>query len=195
MKVRLTYLFLVITILAHAQNKIRISGVVVDLTSNQTIEGVTIINKSNSKGAVSDSLGFYSMFSLPGDSIQFVDIRYKNTYFVVPPMLISEKEYGMIQVLERDEMMLEELVIFPFPTAREFNRIFLSVVLPKSDEEKVLQVGRDMMTLIKSQYEDDKTYYSMWANRQLYEVTGEIAPNNFINPANWSKFFYEIGKK
>ncbi|REE05571.1 peptidase associated/transthyretin-like domain-containing protein [Marinoscillum furvescens] len=177
---------LVVT-LAWTQPTIRLAGVVVDQETLDPIFGTTIFNKSRVGGAVTDSAGFFLTEVMPGDTLEFRDVRYVTSTLVVPEIL-QATDYGIIQMMAPNTVMLEEVSIFSFPTEREFREAFLASRPPKNLQQRAEEAKQDLMKTIKESYEDDKYFYEMWSDRRLYELTGQIQPNHWLDPFRWSEF-------
>ena len=173
---------------SSAQDTLRISGVVVTSPGYKPVIGTTVLNKSGGKVAISDSLGFFSIKAQPGDTLIFNDVRYLNSIFVIPDFL-ERADYGIIQVMKEDAIALDEVKVYSFPTEEAFKAAFMDLentITPL--ESNALNAQRSLMQTIKETYEDEKYYYDMWADRRLYELTGEIPQNNFLNPIRWTEF-------
>ena len=176
------------------QDTIRFTGVVLNRDSFEPITNTTVLNMSRGGGAVSDSLGFFVIEALPGDTLLFSDVRFETSTFIVPEVL-DQQDYGIIQLLVEKERLLEEVTIFPFPSEDEFKKAFMAVE-PKPDlSSRALDAKRDLMQTLRETYENDKYYYEAWANRRIYELTGEIPPNNFLDPFRWTQFIRSFKKE
>jgi hypothetical protein len=184
-------LFLVV--LTSVGQSVNFKGVVVDRNTLKPIENVTIINRGNFKGDTSDSTGLFSFKASVGDTILFHDLRYEEEVFVVPPILDDQNEYAIVQVMEGKTLVLEEVTVFSFPDISSFQKSFLEYT--PQNKENIHQVQRDIMKIIRDHYGNDLYYYDSYANRRIYEVTGDIPPNNLINPLYWSRFLETLRKK
>lgn len=180
-------LILFIVAMSYAQPTIRLAGVVVDRETLDPIYGSTIFNKSRVGGAVTDSTGFFLTEVMPGDTIEFRDVRYITTSFVVPEVLQST-DYGIIQMMAPKAVMLKEVSVYSFPSERAFKEAFLAAKPPKNMTQRSEEAKQDLMTTIKESYDDDKYFYEMWSDRRLYELTGQIQPNHWLDPFRWSEF-------
>ena len=175
-----------------AQDLIRFTGVVLDRDEFEGIYGTTILNQTRGKGAVTDSLGFFTIEALPGDTLLFSDVRYVSSTFVVPEVL-DQSDYGIIQLLVSSAQVLDEVVVYSFPDEKTFKQAFMDLETTEPDTSaKVRRVKRDLMKTIRKAYESDKYYYEMWADRRIYELTGQIPPNHFLDPIRWTNFLRDF---
>lgn len=190
----LTILMILVVYSSHAQNFFRFSGVVIDQEKIEPIEGTYIFNLSHKKESVSDSLGFFTIEAIAGDTLVFRDLRYNSSSFIIP-FVLKERDYGIIQLLTPNMRLLDEVKIFSFPTQQEFVDRFMAVDPGPDIEKKRKEVSEDLMKTVKASYKNDRYYYEMWADRRIYELTGRMQPNHLIDPFRWSEFIRNLKGK
>ena len=194
MKTLLLFFGLMLSNVLLAQDFLRFSGVVLDREQITPIDGTYIFNLSGNHEAVTDSLGLFSIEARSGDTLVFRDLRYQPSTLVVPSVL-QASDYGIIQLLQPSAVLLNEVKVFSFPSEEEFREAFLKVA-PKTDmESRALEAKRDLMKLLKDSYKNDIYYYDMWADRRLYELTGVVQPNHFLDPFRWTELIRSFGAK
>lgn len=186
--------FLLLSLIGWSQEMIRFSGVVLDSDELKPVFGTTILNQTKGSGAVSDTLGFFSIRAKTGDTLLFSDIRYIKTQFVIPAVL-DGSDYGVIQLLIRNEVMLDEVEVYSFPTEEDFKASFMEVNLDPNMEMKVLDKKRELMKTVRQAYENERYYYENWADRRLYDLTGQIPPNHLLDPIRWTNFIKDNRQK
>jgi len=98
---------------------VQFSGVVVSNDSLQPLPFVSIVIKDTYRGTISDYNGFFSFVSQVGDTLEFSAIGYKKSRYVVPDSLVSDR-YSIIKIMTRDTILLQETVIYPWPTKSQF---------------------------------------------------------------------------
>ena len=170
----------------EAQHQIPFSGIVLDYQTLDPISHVLIRNASQSTHVLSDTLGTFYLLANVGDSIYFEDSRYRDVVLYVP-VVMDAKPYGLVQLLVPDMVVLEEVIVTPFPSEEVFLQSIVSYI-PPARKEDAYQVKREIMEQIRDLYTEDQFYYKMWSYRRFYELTGEIPPNDFINPIAWTNF-------
>lgn len=168
-----------------------ITGIVLDHDKLEGVIGTTILNESRGGGAVTDSLGLFTLEAMPGDTILFSDIRFVNTSLIVPDVLTGSS-YGIIQVLIPNTTVLKEVKIYSLPSEARFKEIFMSVELKAGMEQKATAAQKSLQTTLREAYEDEKYYYDTWANRSIYELSNEIPPNYLLDPIRWSQFISDF---
>lgn len=194
MKLSICALLLLIGQLTYSQQSIRLTGVTLDRELFKPIQGATIFNKTRGGGAVSDSVGFFSLSVQPGDTLVFRDVRYTPSTLVVPSVL-KQPDYAIIQLLVQNSLMLDEVSVYSLPSEAEFRAAFLKVKPDPTMESRAIQAKKELMQTVKETYDQDKYYYEQWSDRRIYELTGQIQPNHFLDPSRWAEFIEGLGKK
>lgn len=166
---------------------VQVSGVVVEADSLLPIPFASVTIKHSGRGAITDQYGHFTLLVKELDTLVFSNVGFRSTVFVVPPEL-SQRHYGLVQTMVRDTVMLEEVVILPWPTLEEFEAAFLSLHPQDRKETRKLQVQENIQQSLNVQKQSDKFYYDQMRYSRLYELTGEAPPNNFLNPITWSNF-------
>ena len=195
MKKYLILIFVVVSTLSFAQNKsITISGVVMDADSVGAIPYVNILLKDTFFGTVSDNSGHFTFTATKGDTLMFSYVGYFDAYFVMPKNL-SGDSYSLIQLMRKETILLDEVVIFPWPKYDQLKTAFLSAQVKPGIAEKEFNSKREIKRISKREYERNKYYYNVYHNNQLYDMTGIVPANNFLNPIQWSNFIRDVAAK
>jgi hypothetical protein len=169
---------------------IQLSGIVVDIDSAQKIPYVAILIKRSYGGTIADNSGYFSFIAVPGDTIEFEALGFKQNYYVLPDTLTTDK-YSLIHVMSHDTTKLKQFVFYSWPSKEAFKSAFLRLDLPDNDlararKNMALAARHARYTDARSpganylqtvQQENDKLYYA-----------GQYPPNNLLNPIAWAKF-------
>lgn len=166
---------------------VRISGVVIDGDSLNPIPFTSITIKNTTRGTVSDNSGYFSIYAYELDTLLFSNVGYQSSIFVIPPNLPQES-YGLVQMMKLDTLMLDEVVILSWPTAEDFASAFLSLKPRKDLNTRGFEAQRKLQKALDQQLEKEKFYYDQMRYSRLYNLTGMIPPNNFLNPLTWMNF-------
>ena len=178
-----------------AQKKaITISGVVMDADTISSVPYVNIRLKGTYFGTVSDNSGHFSFTASEGDTLRFTSVGYFDAYFIMPKKLAGNS-YSLIQLLRKETILLEEVVIFPWPEYDQFKKAFLSTEPKYGLEDVSIAAKRKVERISKDEYARNKHYYNVYHNNQLYNMTGIIPANNFLNPIDWSNFIRDVKNK
>ena len=192
----LTFLAIGILFNLHAQDVkktglVQFSGVVVSGDSLVPIPFTSIMIRGTSRGTISDYYGFFSFVAKMNDTVEFAAIGYKRNYFVIPDTL-NDHRCSLIQMLKPDTVLLKEVVIFPWPTKEQFKEAFLRLRAPYDDLSRAERnLDRRQLDYLASVVPMDGSMNFKWQMQEqssrLY-YSGQLPPNNLLNPVAWSKF-------
>lgn len=176
------------------EKPVHITGTILDAESLEPLPFVSVLIKNSGRGTVTDANGLFTLLAQSGDTIQFSIVGYLSTQLLVPTELMGER-YALIELMQRETVVLKELEVYPWPTATQFQQVFTGVELPKTQDEQIREIQNKLQQTIKDTYPSEKYYYEQWRNRQLYEVTRQIPPNHFLDPQRWAEFISTLRKK
>ncbi len=200
MKIRQRLLSLVVIFLfslsAIAQNEsdeslIQFSGIIITGDSLNPVPYASIIVKNTQRGTTSDYYGYFSFVAKPSDTIVFSSIGFKKSEFVIPDTL-NDNRYSLIQMLQNDTVMLDEAIVYPWPTQDQFKQAFLNLEIPddaleiarKNLSEDQLAARAEAMPMNANM---NFRYQMQQRTNQMY-YAGQYVPNNLLNPLAWAKF-------
>lgn len=179
----------------QAQSKndslIQFSGVLLTRDSLEAVPFATVMIKGSNRGTISDYYGYFSFVAERGDTIQFSYVGFKDALFWIPDSL-DRKNYSLIQMMDVDTVILQEAVIYPWPTKEQFRQAFLDLRLPEDDKQIAMrnleraELKERMESMEASGSESFKIANQMRANQLYY--AGQLPPNNLLNPIAWAKF-------
>lgn len=175
----------------NSEQLVQFSGVVVTGDSLKPVPYVNIIVKGTYRGTVSDFYGFFSFVARKSDVIEFSALGHKKSHFSIPDTL-SENKYSLIQVLQKDTILLKETVIYPWPTKEQFKEAFINLRVPDDDMERAkrnlaraeMKERLDAMPMDGRQNQN----YSMRQETSKLYYAGQLPPNNLLNPIAWAQF-------
>lgn len=180
------------------QNKdsllIQLSGVVIAENTLEPAPYTTVYDKTQGRGVISDYYGFFSMVTMPGDTLYFSYYGYKTSTFIVPDTL-TDNRYSIIHMLESDTLELPEVEVYPWPSREEFARAFLEMD-PYDDalRRAQRQLSGESLAFIAARVETDAglsyAYTRNQMNTALY-TKGQIPGNNLLNPYAWAKLIQD----
>lgn len=174
---------------------VRLTGIVVDADSGEEIPYVNINISGTQYGTSADNNGYFSLFMSLGDTLRFSSIGFQDAAFIMPYNLESDT-YSLVQLMRKETVMLQEVVVFPWPTLESFKKAFMEVEdeSPDSMEELVREVRIDYNQL-SDEVTESEYYYEQKRYQRLYELHNRVPPNNFLNPMRWSNFMRDLKKK
>ena len=186
--------FLAFNAIAQNDSKeelIQFSGIIITGDSLNPVPFATIIVKNTLRGTTSDYFGYFSFVAQPLDTIVFSSIGFKKSEFIVPDTL-NENRYSLIQMLQNDTVMLDEAIVYPWPTQDQFKQAFLNLDIPddaleiarKNLREEQLSARAESMPMSANM---NFRYQMQQRTNQMY-YAGQFVPNNLLNPMAWAKF-------
>lgn len=188
---------------------IQISGVVItDDDIPQFIPNAHILIRSRGQGTISSSDGFFSIAAMPGDTILFSCIGFKREKFYVSPELKDEKGYLMTVTLVRDTTMLQEVILYPWPSR---DRLYteLLAMRPKTTELDIAQRNlaleslKDRAKAMGFDASEAARYITRQQERAIYDYNrynglangGQAMLLQLSNPFAWLELFESLKKK
>ena len=165
-----------------------------DADSVSAIPYVSIQLKDTYFGTVSDLNGHFTFTANEGDTLKFSCIGYFDAYFIMPEEMKGD-HYTLVQLMRRETIMLDEVVIFPWPEFEQFKKAFLQTKPERGMSDIELDAIKEIKKVSADEYTANRNYYNVYYNNQLYNMTGIVPPNNFLNPMQWSNFIRDVSKK
>ena len=197
-------LLVILTVLAvvpsfsQAQRRIiQLSGVILGKADNgdpYQLPGVHVYVPKAGRGTTTNSLGFFSMPVLAGDSIIISSVGFERQYYIVPN---HPSEYLTIIVeLVQDVTFLKEVEVLSFPTEEVFKEAILALNIPTNNGQiDQKNLNQELLALMLKTSPMDgpmnqRYYLDQWAASQ----TNRYSPvtNPFLNVFNWAKFFKSL---
>ncbi len=181
---------------AHSQTVeiVQLSGLVVTESNSDPVPlpFAEIRIKSTNRGVFSNENGFFSIAVKIGDTLQFRYIGYKDATYIVPTTL-NQDHYTIFQILTKDEFLLPETVVYPWPRKEHFKQEFLALKVDQGlrdiAEENLAQDRiRKMLEFTPHDGQSNASYYLKTEAQKAY-YNGQFRPMNIMSPSAWIEFF------
>ncbi|WP_341840813.1 carboxypeptidase-like regulatory domain-containing protein [Chitinophaga caseinilytica] len=176
---------------AFRDSIIQISGITMTADSLRAVPAVSILVKGQGRGTISNSVGVFSIVAFKGDTLQFSAVGFRKKDYKIPLDLPGNR-YSMIQLMAEDTVYLTETIIKPYPTRREFEKLFVSMDIPndmyeiarKNNEQAKLRAIAQGMPI------DAGGAYNVFMQKQQQSLyyAGQMPPQNIFNPLAWAQF-------
>ncbi len=178
-------------IIAQSKGRyIQLSGVILN-DSLQPLPYVSVSVKNTKQGTISDFNGFFTFVVKPGQELYFFSINHQRMKYTVPDTL-TLKHYSIIQVLPKDTVMMQEVVVYPWPTKEQFKQAILNLKLTESDYERAYKnmQREDIRIAAKSINMDAGENFTFLMNQQYSKLysAGQYPGVSLLNPIAWAKF-------
>ncbi len=173
---------------------IQFSGVVV--TQDEYGEMVplpytSIAIKGTSKGTYAEIDGFFSIVAQQSDTIIFSRIGYQTIEIDIPDTLDS-KFYSWYQIMSKDDVLLPEAVIYPWPSKDHYRIEFLALDVSNELRERAKDnIAKEVLEKMQhAVLPDGQEAYSLTQERQFeeFKYSGQYKPQNIFNVASWAQF-------
>lgn len=171
---------------------VQFSGVVVTADSLKPVPFVNIFIKDSWRGTITDLYGFFSFVARQKDVVVFSALGYKPVTYTIPDTL-TKNRYSLIQIMRPDTLVMNETVIYPWPTYEQFKKAFVSTEIPDDDLERA---RKNIKEIEKRIYADEgfamdgsmnfRNYLDRRVSTMYY--AGQMPPNNLLNPFAWAQF-------
>ncbi len=170
---------------------IQFSGVVVTGDSLMPVPFVNVFVKNKYYGATTDYYGYFSLPALCGDTLQFTSLGFKKSSYIIPANL-EEDRYSIVHVVQTDTLLLNETVIYPWPSKEEFREAFLNLQIPDDEitraeknlnPEKMAEAALNMPNTGSMNFK-----YQMQLRQEQMYYNGQAPPITVLNPFAWAQF-------
>jgi hypothetical protein len=182
------------TVSAQGQKRvIQLSGVVLGEDSVSGLPGVFIYVPKAGRGTTTNSVGFFSMPVLVGDSIVISCVGYAHQYYIVPNH--PSEFLTVIFEMDMDVTYLTTVTVSAFPTEEVFKEAVLALNLPPDKEIDPKNMNQELLELMLRTTpmdgpQNQRYYLNQWATGQGTKYMPVTNP--FLNPFNWVKFFNSL---
>lgn len=170
---------------------VQLYGVVMTADSLQAIPSVSVIEKLQGRGTVTNNQGVFSLVVLKGETVEFTSVGFKPKTIIVPRN-IEGNQYSVLQLMVTDTVYLAATIIKARPTREQFERDFLKTKVPNDNLEIARQNNDEnrrrllMSSLPRDGREAAGKYLSQQAAKYYY--AGQAPPQNIFNPFAWADF-------
>lgn len=176
---------------------IQLSGIILSEDSVSGLPGAHIYVPKAGRGTSSNSVGFFTMPVLVGDSVVITSVGYERRHYIVPN---SASEYLTIIVeMVQDVTFLKEVEIMPFPTEEIFKQAVLALNIPLGENgiDQRNMNAQLLALMLQSTPMDGAANYRYYMDQYPSSINNKFQPitNPFLNVVNWAKFFKSMKDK
>jgi hypothetical protein len=177
------------------QTSILFTGVVTDNNSDKPLSKAYVLVRKAGRGTITNELGYFSLYVIPGDTVTFSYLGFKEQYHIIPKR--TEDTYSAIIELREDAKLLQEVKVYPYRTEDEFKQAFLDMQLPDQRDREALAKNLDpaeLQRMIASMGMSSASNYRYFLGQQLNAQTNRnFSPTiPFLNPFAWANFIRSV---
>lgn len=172
---------------AQKAHVVQVSGVIVATDSLLPVPFATIYRSNDNRGTFADYNGYFTMPALVGDTIHFVSIGLKRSYFVVP-VDTNQTHISIVQWMQLEEIMLPEVQVRRYPSPEKLRKELLALDLPG---DNYYAFNRNAVSVTNYDGLADLSDQSTeMANEMLITrySNGFKSGGNLLDPAAWGRF-------
>ncbi|MBL7814455.1 MAG: carboxypeptidase-like regulatory domain-containing protein [Saprospiraceae bacterium] len=176
------------------KNLVQFSGLVVTEERGQMVPVpyANIFIPTRKVGTTANYQGFFSIVVEKGESINFTALGFRKSSFVIPQSL-KEDRYSLVKIMSRDTILLDEAIIFPWPSREHFKTEFLAMNVTDELEKRAMEnLASETLEKVREVTPfDGKETGSMYLRQQArnYYYYGQTPPMNIFSPTAWQQFF------
>ncbi|MDC1222231.1 carboxypeptidase-like regulatory domain-containing protein [Salibacteraceae bacterium] len=198
---RFTKLILIILVLfAHnyakaqddpSKDLLQLSGVVVSGDSLTPVPFTSVMIKGSNRGTMCDYFGFFSLVVRKSDTIVFKSIGYNGADVIIEDSL-SDSRYSMIQMLQRDTLLLPATDVYPWPSKEQFRQSFLTLNTTQDDYDRAFanltnEKVRMAVQGVPISAQSNSALAIQREYTRLYQQ-GQMPSGSLLNPVAWAQF-------
>jgi CarboxypepD_reg-like domain len=143
-------------------------------------------------GTTANYQGFFSIVAEKGETVNFSALGYRKSSYVIPESLKDDR-YSMVKILSRDTILLDEAIIFPWPSREHLRTEFLAMNVQNELEKRAMEnLAAETLEKVRevtpaSGAETGSMYLRQQARNYYYY--GQTPPMNIFSPLAWQQFF------
>jgi hypothetical protein len=176
------------------KNIVQFSGLVVTEERGQMIPVpyANIFIPNRKTGTTANYQGFFSIVVEKGESVNFTALGFRKSTFVIPQSL-TEDRYSLVKIMSRDTILLDEAIIFPWPSREHFKTEFLAMNVTDELQKRAMEnLAAETLDKVREVTPfDGRETGSMYLRQQArnYYYYGQAPPMNIFSPTSWQQFF------
>ena len=183
--------FLLVFTNVSAQNServVQLSGIVVGGDSLYGVPYVSVYVPKAGRGTMTNTVGFFSLATLVGDSVVVSAIGFKKRSLRIPDN--DKQSFSVVIELIMDTTLIPTVEVFPYYTEELFKQAFLALQLP--DDNKAIQNNLNERFMSRLYIDEGmgpnanyRYYMQQQAIRQDNRFKDPIANSQLFNPFAW----------
>lgn len=173
----------------NSQRIVQLSGIVVGGDSLYGVPYVSVYVPKAGRGTMTNTVGFFSLATLVGDSVVVSAIGFKKRSLRIPDN--DKQSFSVVIELIMDTTLIPTVEVFPYYTEELFKQAFLALQLPEDNYNNMQQNLNDRF--MSRLYVDEgmgananyRYYMQQQAIRQDNRFKDPIASSQLFNPFAW----------
>ena len=176
-----------ITASSQVERVVQVSGVVVASDSLMPAPFVTIYRSRDNRGTYSDYDGYFTLPAQVGDTLYFMCIGLKKSFFVVPKDSTSS-HLSIVQWMETDPILLPVVNVLPFPEPHKLRGAVLALDFPGDNYTRFSRNYASVSNYDGLHNHSDEAYANASATVMARYNSGFQSGGNILDPGAWGRF-------
>ncbi|WP_266367231.1 carboxypeptidase-like regulatory domain-containing protein [Tellurirhabdus rosea] len=185
---------------AQGQEKlVMFTGIITAGKTSEPLPGATVYLPAASRGVVSNTMGYFAIPVLPGDTVMFSYVGFKKQFTIIPRRM-TETSYSAVIAMQEDVTTLAEVKVYPYATEELFKQALVNMKLPDEKERENLArntSAESMQRLAAITPMSSAANFRYYMNQQLYgresmANRSQITTLSFLNPLAWASFIRSV---
>jgi CarboxypepD_reg-like domain len=178
----------------NEKHLVQFSGLVVTEERGQMVPVpyANIFVPQRKTGTTANYQGFFSIVVEKGESINFTALGFRKSIYTIPQSL-TEQRYSLVQIMSRDTILLDEAIIFPWPSRDHLKTEFLAMNVTDQLQKRAMEnLAAETLERVREVTPfDGRETGSMYLRQQAknYYYYGQTPPMNIFSPTAWQQFF------
>jgi hypothetical protein len=181
---------------AAAQSKhiVQVSGVVVATDSLIPVPYATVFRSHDNRGTFSDHTGYFTLPVLVGDTLNFIFLGLKRSYYVIPNDTVS-KHISIVQWMESEQVMLPTVNVLPYPTPGRLRAEIMALDFPGDSYFRFDRSAASVSNYDGLRDLSADAYAEASATMIARYSGGFRSGGNLLDQAAWSRFVSALKRK
>lgn len=175
------------------------TGIVTAGKTSEPLPGAYVYIPKAGRGVLSNSIGYFALPVMPGDSIIFSYVGFTKQYHIVPRRL-PETSYSAVIAMQEDVTVLKEVKVYPYATEELFKQALVNMELPDAKERAALERNlspesmQRLAALTPMSAAANYRYFQnqQWFGRDAIANRGSMTMLPFLNPSSWMQFIRSV---
>jgi len=179
---------------AQTKHIVQVSGVVVATDSLIPVPYATVFRSHDNRGTFSDHTGYFTLPVLVGDTLNFIFLGLKRSYYVIPNDTVS-KHISIVQWMESEQVMLPTVNVLPYPTPGRLRAEIMALDFPGDSYFRFDRSAASVSNYDGLRDLSADAYAEASATMIARYSGGFRSGGNLLDAAAWSRFVTALKRK
>lgn len=179
---------------AQDRHIIQVSGVVVATDSLLPVPYATVFRSHDNRGTFSDHTGYFTLPVFAGDTLNFIFLGLKRSYYVIPNDTASH-HISIVQWMESEQVLLPTVDILPYPSPARLRAEVLALDFPGDGYFRFDRTAASVSNYDGLKDLSAEAYAEASATMIARYNGGFRSGGNLLDAAAWGRFMSALKRK